>query len=139
MANIPENKRPLYCSSIKDLKFYYVNDKNKWEKATDEIFEKIYNAAVKSMMLASDNTKTCILNSPTLYKDYNLINQSALKGGNNKNFEDLQYTIVSGCEVQDIYIQKLKISLAKICKKDGDGFSIDNKSSREFETGSWGA
>ena len=138
MANIPEDKRPLYCYNKEALKFYYVNDDNKWVKTDDSIFEKLYVAAYFSMFKAKMNTIQGVLNSSTLYKDYNLFNRLALKDGNNKSFEDLQMTIDSGAEVQDNFIQKLKIALAKICKKDGDGYTVDNKSSKEFDTGSWG-
>ena len=126
MSNIDVNKRPLYCSSVKDLKFYYVNDENKWIKANDSIFEKIFNFASHSLFMAQINTEEYIKTS-TLYKDYGLISGADIKCGGKPSFEQLKILIISGIvEVKDNFIQKLKIGLSKICKTDNEAFMVDN-------------
>jgi hypothetical protein len=123
MSNIPENKRPLYCSNVRDKKFYYRNEKNEWIKADDSIFEKIDMKAQGSYFNAMYNTKQAI---HLLYKDhYDMTSYATYQQGLDENeqlISDMCLTPVKA----DNFIEKLKAALAQICKRDSNSYLIDN-------------
>ena len=136
MSNIPEDKRPLYCSNIRDKKFFYKNDKNEWVKADDSIFEKIELKAQHSYLKAISNTKNVI---HLIYKDhYDMLNYADFQSGNSQDEQDLMLIILAEVKAAN-FVEKMKTALAKICKRDSDKYLIDDTidisiKKDEFET-----